>query len=331
MRVDTALVFDMRAPSFGTPRDQLYSAALEMASFADESGFGHIVISEHHGSDDGYCSSPFVMGAAFAARTRRARITLGAIILPLHDPVKIAEQIAMLDLISGGRLDVALAPGYVPSEFARFNVPLNGRARLMDEGIEIILRALQGERFQSNGREIFVRPLPLQPPHPMLYVAGGREATVHRAVRFGLGLWPLRWELCDLYDRECVRSGRPPGPKFTLGPPMSVHVSEDPDRTWAQIEPFALHAAASYAKWDAESYQSSSPFAGLDDPVKLRASAIFSVVTPEQCVRLALQLASEGKCVPFYPLLGGMPPEVGWRSLRLYATAVLPALKGQPK
>src|ERR1700742_3234436 len=151
---ETALHFDMRAPSFGAPADRLYAAALEMATFADEMGITRIGLMEHHGSEDGYLPSPFVMGGAIAARTRRCRLNLGAVILPLHDPVKIAEHIAVLDQLSGGRLEVTFGAGYVPSEFARFRVSLRDRGKLLDRGIEIILRALDGERFEMDGREI---------------------------------------------------------------------------------------------------------------------------------------------------------------------------------
>src|ERR1700754_1551596 len=104
-------MFDMRNPEFGTPRGELYAAALDMIAFADEIGVPRINLMEHHGSDDGYLPAPFVIGGAVAARTTRTRISLGAVVLPLHDPVKIAEQIAVLDIVSGGRLEVIFGAG----------------------------------------------------------------------------------------------------------------------------------------------------------------------------------------------------------------------------
>src|ERR1700722_5576123 len=96
--------FDMRAPDFGTPAPILYAAALEMAAWADTKGVDYVCVMEHHGSPGGYIPAPFVMGAALAARTKRMTLQLGAVLLPLHDPVELAEQMAVLDLISGGRL-----------------------------------------------------------------------------------------------------------------------------------------------------------------------------------------------------------------------------------
>src|SRR5207249_1202904 len=145
----------------------------------------------HHGSDDGYLPTPFLMAAAAGACTKRIAIVLGAVILPLHDPVEVAEQIAVADLITGGRLHVVLAGGYSPKEFKAFNVSLGDRARRMDEGFEIILRALSGERFEHNGRPVFVRPLPMRPPQEVVFGGGGVAASARRAARFGLPIWPM--------------------------------------------------------------------------------------------------------------------------------------------
>src|SRR5882762_4628831 len=95
--------FDMSASVGGKPSWELYAAALEMASYADKVGIDYLSVQEHHGADDGYITSPFLLGAAVAARTHRLRIQI-TVILPFHDPVKIAEQIAVLDHMSNGRL-----------------------------------------------------------------------------------------------------------------------------------------------------------------------------------------------------------------------------------
>lgn len=325
MRASVAWVFDMRSPGIGAPRDILYAEAMKMARFADEIGVDRLIISEHHGSDDGYCSAPFVLGSAFAAHTERIKIMLGAVVLPLHDPVKIAEQIAVLDIVSGGRLEVAFGAGYIPSEFARFKVPFNERGRLMEEGLAIIVRALKGERFEIEGREVFVQPPPFH--GPQFYLAGNKKITVDRAIRFGCGLFPTDVDLCDFYDQRCREEGVSSGPKLVLGPPQAVFVSNDPDGMWARILPYALHSATSYARWSAESTNSGSLYEGVIDPVQLRASGIFKVVTPDECVALARQLSLRGQSLSFYPLLGGLPPEIGWESLDLFANSVWPRMQ----
>jgi alkanesulfonate monooxygenase SsuD/methylene tetrahydromethanopterin reductase-like flavin-dependent oxidoreductase (luciferase family) len=315
------LSLDMRAPDLGTPAPTLYAAALEMAQYCDSRGIAYATVMEHHGASDGYLPVPFVMGAAIAARTRRLRIQLGAIILPLHDPVEVAEQIAVLDLISNGRLDVVLGAGYVRSEFAMFRASLSDRARALDEGIAILQRALVGERFESGGREIFVRPLPMQKPHPPLYVGGGVPATARRAARFGAGLYPLTPEIIPLYRDECARLGRAPGPIVqNLG---WIHVSEDPDRTWQQVGPHVLHVARSYAEWT-EGAASSSPFAGIESIEAVKQAGLYRVVTPDECLALCVEADAAGAGFGVAPLIGGLDPEVGWRSLELLVEKVLP-------
>ncbi len=108
----TSVGFDMRVPDFGAPPSEVYNAALEMAVYADENGIDKVDYQEHHQSEDGYIPTPFLMASAAAARTKRIAIVLGAVILPLHDPVKVAEQIAVVDLISNGRVITVLAGGY---------------------------------------------------------------------------------------------------------------------------------------------------------------------------------------------------------------------------
>jgi len=181
----------MRAPEWATPTNELYRAAIEMAAFADGIGVDDIGLMEHHGSDDGYLPQPFALAAAMAAVTNNVRFLLGAVLLPLHDPVTVAEQIAITDLISNGRLKVIFGAGYVPFEFAMFGKSLKDRAALMDSGIDTILRALRGERFEADGRPVYVRPLPVQKPEDSSWSVAAwrrrrneRRATVSASGRF---------------------------------------------------------------------------------------------------------------------------------------------------
>jgi alkanesulfonate monooxygenase SsuD/methylene tetrahydromethanopterin reductase-like flavin-dependent oxidoreductase (luciferase family) len=317
-----SLSFDMRSPAFGAPTPQLYGAALEMVAYGDAHGIDYAQLMEHHGSSDGYLPAPFVLGAAMAARTSRMRILLGAVVLPLHDPVKIAEQIAVLDQVSNGRLDVVLGSGYVPSEFQMFKASMKDRAKVMDEGLEIIQRALMGERFVADGREIFVRPLGVQQPHPRIFVGGGVPAVARRAARLGLGLYPLHAGIVPLYREECARLGREPGPVlFHL---EWVHLTEDPDKTWREVAPHMVHAAKSYSDWADEAGWETSPFRGIDSLEKLKSSKLFHVVTPDECVRMAERADKLGGDLGLMPLIGGLDPRIGWESVQLFVDKVLP-------
>jgi len=118
---------DLRAPDFGTPRVRLYAEALAMTAWAEERGCPRVVLSEHHGVDDGYLPSPFVFGAAVAARTSTVRIMVSALVLTLHDPFAVAEDVAVLDTVSDGRVELTVVPGYVAEEFAMFGIGFDDR------------------------------------------------------------------------------------------------------------------------------------------------------------------------------------------------------------
>jgi alkanesulfonate monooxygenase SsuD/methylene tetrahydromethanopterin reductase-like flavin-dependent oxidoreductase (luciferase family) len=320
--------FDMRAPDWGTPTNELYQAALQMAAFADRIGIERIGLMEHHGSDDGYLPRPFMLAAGMAAVTQKAKFILGAVILPLHDPVQVAEEIAILDLMSNGRFNVIFGAGYVPSEFAMFQKSIRDRAKLMDRGLEIILRALTGERFEVDGRPIFIRPLPVRDPRDIVMVGGGVPASARRAARFDVGFGPMTPEVVDVYLEECRKLGQEPREywKPRPGMPLAIHLCEDPDQGWAAIERHAVHVITEYAKWaEQEGDASNSPFKGLTDPKVLRQAGLFAAWTPEQLLARVPEI-EDRQTIGFQPLLGGLSPEEGWKSLRLLEQT-MPKLK----
>ncbi|MCT2399924.1 LLM class flavin-dependent oxidoreductase [Novosphingobium mangrovi (ex Huang et al. 2023)] len=195
-----------------------------------------------------------------------------------------AETIAVADIISGGRLYTTLVPGYVEAEFAMFGKSLKDRARLMDEGLEVIARALSGKRFMYREREVFVRPLTVNRP-PRLLVGGGVPAAARRAAKHGFGFWVLQPEmmpesqkLIALYKEECAKAGHAPGPIMSTHP--ADHVALDPDATWEQIGPHILHLVRSYASWASDVDTTTSPFYGLDTVDAIRNAGIINVMTP---------------------------------------------------
>jgi alkanesulfonate monooxygenase SsuD/methylene tetrahydromethanopterin reductase-like flavin-dependent oxidoreductase (luciferase family) len=325
----TVLSFDMRAPSFGAPTTELYDAALEMCEFGDRVGIEGVIFPEHHCSDDGYNPVPALMATAVAARTKKLQLILGAIVLPLHDPVEVAETIAVTDIICGGRLTTTLAAGYVQAEFSMFGKSLRDRARLMDEGLDVITRALAGERFQYQGREVYVRPLPRSRP-PQMLVGGGVAAAARRAAKFGLGFWVLQpglmpesQQLMALYERECRQLGRAPGLVMSSMP--AVHVARDPDAAWEQVGPHILHMTKSYAAWASDDNTTSSPFYGIETVEQIRAAGFLNVLTPEQTIEFARRSP-----MSLTPLISGLSPKIGWEMLELFAAEVLPKLSRDP-
>jgi len=319
------LRFDLRAPDFGAPTGDLYATALDMAAWGEEHGFTAVVVSEHHAADDGYLPSPIVMAAAIAARTKQIAISVAALLVPLYDPVKLAEDIAVLDHISRGRVSYVAGIGYRPAEYASLGRDFAVRARPMEANLELMRRAWAGEAFEHEGRVICVRPVPYTQPHPLICYGGGTAAAARRAARLDMPFFPqLRSErLVAEYQEAREQLGLPPG--FVIGPgdgPLNVFVSEDPDRTWAEIGEHLLHDARSYARWQIDASMSSAALDTASTVEELRRNGVYAVVTPEECVALVRAHGSLG----LHPLCGGIPPEIAWRSLELVAVRVQPAL-----
>jgi len=209
-----------------------------------------------------------------------------------------------------------------------FNTSPKERAKRLDAGIEIILRALSGERFEFQGRPIFIRPLPIRDPHDLILAGGAVPASAKRAARFDIGLGPMNPQIVDIYLEECERLGQKPRTYFrpVPGMPLGVHLCEDPDEGWKVIERHAVHVITEYAKWaELEGAASNSPYRGLTDPAVLRQSGIYAAWTPDMLIEKLPDLPNHGT-ISFQPLLGGLSPEEGWKSLKL-VEQTLPRIK----
>jgi alkanesulfonate monooxygenase SsuD/methylene tetrahydromethanopterin reductase-like flavin-dependent oxidoreductase (luciferase family) len=318
-----ALRYDLRAPQhLGVRAEALYAAALEQCAWADRLGFERVVLSEHHGADDGYCPSPLVLAAAIAGRTSRLRLQIAALILPLHDPLRVAEDVAVLDLASGGRSELVIGAGYRQAEFEMFDRQLARRGALVEEGVEALKRAWTGEPFEYRGRSVRVTPRPLQRPRPPILLGGSTKVAARRAARIADGFLPSLPQLWESYREECERLGVPCGAPAASGGALFLHVAEDPEAAWARIAPHALHEMNSYGRWLSEG-SAAGPYAPTTDAVSLRQAGLYRVLTPDECLALARGLGPNGGLV-FHPLMGGLSPDLAWASLELFASKVLP-------
>ena len=317
------LRFDFRNPSFAgtTPADR-YAAALDMAAWADDLGCVSIAVSEHHGSPDGYLPSPLPMVAAMAARTTNVRFMVAALIAPFYDPIRLAEDLVVLDHLSRGRLDVVVAGGYVREEFAMYGVPMADRARRVTETVATLKAAFTGEPFEVDGRSVQVTPAPYRPGGPGILLGGSSEAAARRAARIADGFIPSVPEVWEFYRDEVQRLGRPdPGP-CPIGENRLVGLAKDPEEGWRQMAPFFLHETNAYGTWQAQDGVA-SPYRSVEGLEELRASGRYRVVTPDALV-VELE-AAPFPFVLFHPLCGGMPIDLAWSSLRLFEREVRPA------
>jgi alkanesulfonate monooxygenase SsuD/methylene tetrahydromethanopterin reductase-like flavin-dependent oxidoreductase (luciferase family) len=322
------LRFDMRAKDGPGSAADLYAAAVEMAAWGEANGAAAAMVSEHHASPDGYLPAPLVLASALAARTTRLPIQVAALLVPLHDPVSLAEQMAVLDLISRGRVSYICAVGYRPEEYAMFGRDFRARGRRIEECLGVLRRAWTGEPFAFEGRAVCVTPKPLTPGGPTLFMGGNSPAAVRRAARFGMGMLTQGGDpgLERIYREACAEAGTQP--QLFINPlgdaPMSSFVAEDPDRAWRELGPYLLHDAQMYAAWMGESGAITKSVAKTVDDLR-RENGSYRIFTPEQA---AAQIRKNGMLM-LQPLAGGIPPKLAWPSLELIAGKVLPLAKTQ--
>ncbi|OBG19305.1 LLM class flavin-dependent oxidoreductase [Mycobacterium sp. 852002-51057_SCH5723018] len=317
------LRFDMRAPSWGAPRSALYGAVPEMCAWAEDHGGVAAVFCEHHGSEDGYLPSPFLLASAVAARTHRLALSL-ILILPFYEAVRLAEDMAVLDIISGGRASYILALGYRPEEFDHFGVTLKDRGRLADEKLPLLRRLLAGESVVTDGRRITVTPRPQTVGGPMLTWGGGTVAAARRAGRYGLGLLANANVpgMREAYEAACREHGHQPGPVMLpdRDHPSVVFVADDVERAWSELGEHLLHDARTYAEWNPGN-KTSAGFSHVETVAELRAAAASHVIisVPE-----AISRVRSGQILNLAPLCGGLPPEIAWPYLKRVGDVVLP-------
>ncbi len=178
-----------RPPGDGRAMADIYAETLDLIVYAEDLGFDYVMLTEHHFVEDGYSPSVAPIAAAIAARTKKIRITSYVALLPFHNPLRLAEDIAVADLISNGRVELGVGAGYRKAEFDGFNIDRAERGSRMDEGCEVMLKAWTEENWSFHGRHwtfnnITMHPKAVQQPHPRLWISGRAPAPARRAGRF---------------------------------------------------------------------------------------------------------------------------------------------------
>ena len=325
LRTMFTLRFDLRAPDFGAPIRELYAAAIEMAEWGERRGCIAAIVSEHHASPDGYLPSPLLLAGAIAARTSRLPIQVAALLVPLHDPIALAEEMAVLDILSGGRVSYVCAIGYRAEEYAMFGRAMKGRGRRLEECVAALRRAWSGEPFEFEGRPVRVTPRPATPGGPLLLMGGNSELAVRRAARLGMGMLTQGGDasLEAIYRAACEEASTQPG--MFINPPASTvtsgFVAEDPDRAWAELGPYLLHDARMYAEWMGASAAASKSSASSVEALRAE-NGPYRIFTPDEAVAY---VRAHGVFLA-QPLCGGMPPELAWPSLELLVDRVQPVI-----
>lgn len=243
--------WDARSPA------DLYADTLDLAVQAEDAGFDSFWLAEHHGSTDSYNPALLPFLSAVAARTRTLQVGTAVMLAPFHNPLRLAEDAAVVDCISGGRLSLGLGLGWVADEYRMFGVPMQGRGKRLEEIVEILRHAWGGERFTHKGRfyeleDVMVRPRPAH--HVPILLGGSAERAVERAALMGDGhvsssTTALEDVVQTAHRIAKLRSERGLTGPYRFGCFMPVAVGSDEDEAWTAIRDGVLHVRGAYATW----------------------------------------------------------------------------------
>ena len=321
---------------------QLYADTLEHARHAERVGFDSFWLAEHHGASDGYIPALLPFLSAVAAKTERLEVGTAVMLSPFHNPLRVAEDAAVLDNISGGRLNLGLGLGWVPEEYRMFDAPTKGRGRRLEEFVEVLRLAWTGERFTYKGRmlsyeDVLIRPAPA---HKIpIWLGGGSAPALERAARVGDGHFPTSTgapadsfarakEMLEIRERLGVS-----GP-YRSGLFIPIGIGADPDDGWSKIRDGILHVRGSYAMWGQGHLDvtgAREEAAKWEDAV--RAATICG--SPEQIVEALAPhvreldaLGLEDAFVSAILAPPGTPFDVAEEAIETFGTRIIPALRG---
>ncbi len=326
------LFTDFRNPlQWRRPFKDVYAEIIEQIAWAETIGYDDVWLSEHHFTDDGYGPSPIVQAAAIAVKTKKIRIGMSVLLLPLYHPVRLAEDAATVDILSGGRLELGAGLGYRPEEFAGLGFSLKDRGGRANESLEIIRRLWEGETVTFKGKHFQIEnarltPRPVQRPRPPIWVGGFSRPAVRRAARLAdgfLGIGDMR-EVYPMYLEELRAAGKDPSQARLGGGPWWLIVSNDPEKTWREVAPHLTYQLTVYSKWLGSSGQNLFP--PVHDIASLKATGIVHVVPPETAVQMVKDYIAAVPVERFYTMTlpVGFPPKQMNEHLELFATKVMP-------
>ncbi len=254
--------YDLRNPPDSGVSDQfLYAEILDQVRWLDAIGADLVWFTEHHFVDDGYLPSWIPVAGAMSSVTERVRFGTDICLMPFNHPIRLAEDLAVLDNLSGGRVELGVGMGYAPHEFRGFGFPVSRRVSLMDEGIEVLQRCFTGERFNYRGKryqfdDVIITPGYVQDGGPPLWIAAMSEAGAARAARYNTNFLPqgLKRRAFDPWVAELTDSGRNPA-DYRIGIIRSILVTDDRGTDWPVIRAAERYRMQLYQRFFEESGQ----------------------------------------------------------------------------
>ncbi len=321
-------------PGSGRSFPDLYRDLLGQAELAESLGFDSIWLTEHNFTDDGYLPAMLPAAAAIAARTSRVAIGTFVLLAPFQHPLKLAEDAAVVDVISNGRLRLGLGQGYRQEEFDGFGVARSERLGRTLETIEILKRAWTGERFSFEGKyfrfkDVRVLPTPASRPYPELLWGAGAPKAIQRAARMGLSFACVagRREV-GIYTDALKAAGRDPA-SFSVVNSRVVYIASSEEEAWREVGDALMYQAEHYGRWlsAAAGTTDMSKVLIRPDPDRLKHT---SILGPPDKVRA--RIAEVIESAPITDLitvtqLPGLDPSKARRSLERFGREVLPAFR----
>lgn len=337
----------------GRTEKEILDEQLDIMARAEEFGFDSVWPAEHHFSEYGYCASPAVTLAALASRTEKLRLGTGVVVLPLNHPIRVAEEFAMLDLISSGRVELGVGRGYQPHEFKGYQVDQSRSREIFRESIEVIEKAWTQESFSYEGeffkfQDLTVRPKPLQKPRPPIWMASLSQESFALCGQYGYNLLCAPVFGFDVntgaqqiqqWKDALIANGRDPK-DFEVGALVMTYVADTSqqalddfkDPVMWYLHTFAHYIAPPKGQQAVKTYEWYTTARDLlevldwDTVVKLGAVVCGS---PNQVIERIAEIRELCSVTTYlaWTRIGGLAHKKVLRSMELMADKVMPALK----
>lgn len=322
-------LYDFRNPAqWRRPWEDLYAEILDVVSWTEEAGFEGAWVPEHHLADDGYVPSPLIVLSAIAARTKRLRLGSAIALAPLYHPLRFAEDCAVLDILSSGRLEMGLAIGYRRRESAAFGVDFTKRGRMFDEWLRIVTQLWAGDEINFAGQHFTLTGAKLSPPTPRgripLYIGSFTDKAMERVARYGDGFIGSG-ELCDLYAAKLQQQGKDLA-SARIRADLFFVVAHDPEKALDELAPYYHHVNNTYGEW----FNEDKSVEGLTSMSldAFKASGILQVMTPDAAISM---LKAKQKRMPLEHVMMMMPPGLAPARFveyaQVFAKEVIPAFR----
>jgi len=329
-QVNFGLWYDFRNPGAKVSFETLYAQSLEQIAWAETIGFDSVWLTEHHFVDDGYTPSPLVLAAAISQRTQRMRIGTNLMLLPIADPIRLAEDSAALSLLSGGRFDLGVGLGYRQLEFDYFNRQLSHRPSLMEEGVAIIRQAWSGEPVNFHGKRYQVQDLTVAPAPerlPRILMGGMAPVAIERAARIGDGFLSTG----GIGHEDYLSALNKVGKTRDQGAIFAGHwgiIDADPERAAVQVGDYALYQTNQYVAWGAFGPPAETP--QFPDSATALREGMYELHDAASAVAALTELLlqyPEIKDIHFWAQFPGEPVASGSQRIQYMADHVLPQVR----